>query len=44
MNYCCLCDCGDTEENPLLEMCDDDGFIVQHICLNCYVEDSYDKN
>ena len=35
---CEICDCSDSEENPVLEILDDNMYVEQRICLMCYTE------
>lgn len=36
---CQECCCVDSEENPILEELDGEGFVVRRICMMCYVEE-----
>jgi|TARA_R100000479_G_scaffold175131_1_gene125254 hypothetical protein len=38
MLICDLCGCEDTEENPVLEIVDEEFGTVEHICMMCLVE------
>ena len=39
---CEECCCVDSEENPILEILDESGFIEVSICMMCYVEEVND--
>lgn len=36
---CEECCCVDSEENPILEELDDEGFVERRVCMMCYVEE-----
>jgi len=36
---CQECCCIDTEENPIIEILDEQGFVVREICMMCYAEE-----
>lgn len=35
---CEHCLCVNTEENPIFEILDEEGFVIEKICMMCYVE------
>lgn len=35
---CDSCMAIDTEENPIFEYVDENGFVEERICMNCFVE------
>ena len=40
---CFECCCIDTEDNPIIEEIDDQGFVIKQLCMMCYAE-SLDEN
>ena len=36
---CDICECKDSEENPIFEILDEEGFVVQRICMNCFLKE-----
>jgi hypothetical protein len=45
MNTICeTCLCIDTEENPIFEVLDEEGFVIEKICMMCYAESLEDDN
>ncbi len=36
---CDICKVEDSEENPIFEILDDEGYVVQPICMNCYLKE-----
>ena len=40
---CDKCQCDNSEDNPIFEVIDDDGFVEEHICMMCYVEELEDE-
>jgi hypothetical protein len=41
---CELCLCIDTEDNPIFEVLDEEGFVAENICMMCYVETLEDND
>ena len=39
---CERCGAIDSEENPIFEIIDEDGFVEERICMDCFVEDLED--
>lgn len=39
---CEKCGAVDSEENPIFEYIDEDGFVEERICMDCFVEDLED--
>ncbi len=36
---CDNCFCDDSEDNPIFEVLDEEGFVEEKICMMCYVEE-----
>lgn len=36
---CDRCFCDDSEDNPIFEVLDNEGFVEEKICMMCYVEE-----
>ena len=36
---CDICRCKDLEENPIFEILDEEGYIIQRICMNCFLKE-----
>ena len=36
---CDICRSKDSEENPIFEILDEEGFVVQRICMNCFLKE-----
>ena len=39
LKICDKCMCTDSEENPILEIVDEEGFVEERVCMMCYVEE-----
>ena len=39
LKTCEKCMCVDTIENPIFEYLDEDGFVEERICMDCFVEE-----
>ncbi len=36
---CDVCGVEDSEENPIFEIVDSEGYVVRRICMNCYLKE-----
>ena len=36
---CDICGCEDSEENPIFEILDEEGYVVKRICMNCFLKE-----
>ena len=41
---CEECCCVESEDNPIIEEWDSQGFLVKSICMICYAEKKYENN
>jgi len=35
---CEICDCNDSEDNPIIEIIDENNYVKERLCMMCYVE------
>lgn len=42
LKICNECCCVDSEENPILEILDESGFVIEKVCMMCYAEGLHD--
>lgn len=40
---CNICDCNDSEENPIIEILDENNYVENRICMMCYYEMENDE-
>lgn len=42
MKICDVCECDDSEENPIIEILDDNNCVEARMCMFCFVKEERD--